>query len=291
MTGSYKIALVAAAALFLFILGSYLFQGDGQPDRPEVDPASDDAQPSPSRENLTSLPRAETRAPSESPPAPPAPSAGPDGASSDNADRMAELRNRLANARRSSPTPPQPPAATQPAPSRDQPPAIVLDGPDAPTPTPVFLPQPQPVAPPPAPAVATTTTPPAAPARTYTVQPGDTLSSIADDLYDNDRRWVDIAQANPTVDPIRLKVGQVLKLPPEEELRETDSPRAAAPGSVVVYTVRPGDNLSSIAEQYYGDPTLWRFIFNANRDQLGNNPDRIQGGMKLQIPPAPRLAE
>jgi len=55
---------------------------------------------------------------------------------------------------------------------------------------------------------------PAQPAnRTYTIARGDTLWSIAQRTYGNGQRWRDIAQANPSVDPQKLKVGQQIVLP------------------------------------------------------------------------------
>ena len=50
------------------------------------------------------------------------------------------------------------------------------------------------------------------------------------------------------------------------------------------YTVVAGDSLSKIAKKYYGDASQWKRIFEANRDQI-ENPDRIQIGWKLAIPP------
>lgn len=49
------------------------------------------------------------------------------------------------------------------------------------------------------------------------------------------------------------------------------------------YTVQPGDNLSKISKQFYGDPNEYMRIFYANRDKL-NDPDRLQIGQKLTIP-------
>ncbi len=51
---------------------------------------------------------------------------------------------------------------------------------------------------------------------TYTVQAGDTLSSIATKVYGNSARWRDIYDANRGVigaDPNMIQVGMVLKLP------------------------------------------------------------------------------
>lgn len=126
--------------------------------------------------------------------------------------------------------------------------------------------------------------------KTYTVKPGDTLSLISTRLYKTERRWVDIAQANPMVDPIKLKVGQVLKLPSDQALTHADEPVPTAPGNTVPYIIRPGDNLSTVAKQFYGDPTMWRYIFNANKDNIGDNPNEIRAGMTIKIPPAPKGA-
>jgi uncharacterized protein YidB (DUF937 family) len=49
------------------------------------------------------------------------------------------------------------------------------------------------------------------------------------------------------------------------------------------YTVAPGDSLSKIAKQFYGDAQQWRQIYDANREQV-KDPDLIQPGWKLRIP-------
>lgn len=61
---------------------------------------------------------------------------------------------------------------------------------------------------------------------------------------------------------------------------------AAAVGGVSgarSYTVRPGDNLSKISKQFYGDANQYMKIFDANKDQL-TDPDKIRAGMTLLIP-------
>jgi hypothetical protein len=50
-----------------------------------------------------------------------------------------------------------------------------------------------------------------------------------------------------------------------------------------IYTVRSGDTLSSIAQDFYGDPDKFRIIFAANRNQL-DDPDVIVPGQDLRIP-------
>ncbi|MEO0587716.1 MAG: LysM peptidoglycan-binding domain-containing protein [Planctomycetota bacterium] len=125
---------------------------------------------------------------------------------------------------------------------------------------------------------------------TYAVQRGDTLSSIAVRLFGDESKWVDIAQANPTIDPIRLRIGQELKLPAASAQPASDD-RAAdaveAPRAELRHTIQSGENLSSIAQRYYGKAARWRALFNANRDVLGNNPNAIRAGMVIVIPPLP----
>ena len=62
------------------------------------------------------------------------------------------------------------------------------------------------------------------------------------------------------------------------------SPSPAAAGQT--YVVGTGDTLSSVADRFYGDATLWRTIFEANRDIL-TGPDALQVGMRIRIPPRP----
>ena len=50
-----------------------------------------------------------------------------------------------------------------------------------------------------------------------------------------------------------------------------------------VYTVKQGDTLSSIAQEFYGDPQRFRTIFHANRNIL-DDPDEVFPGQELRIP-------
>jgi nucleoid-associated protein YgaU len=51
----------------------------------------------------------------------------------------------------------------------------------------------------------------------------------------------------------------------------------------VEYTVRSGENLSGIAQQFYGDPNKYPVIFEANRDRL-IDPNLVFKGQVLRIP-------
>ena len=51
------------------------------------------------------------------------------------------------------------------------------------------------------------------------------------------------------------------------------------------YEVQSGDTLATIAQQFYDDGTQWRRIYDANKDTIGADPDKLKIGMKLTIPP------
>ncbi len=58
---------------------------------------------------------------------------------------------------------------------------------------------------------------------------------------------------------------------------------AAAASSQKTYTVQPGDTLSKIAKDFYGNANEYNKIFQANQDKL-QSPDKIQVGQELVIP-------
>jgi LysM repeat protein len=118
---------------------------------------------------------------------------------------------------------PEPPAATAPEVATEEPPVEPSEPPTAPAAEEALPESPDiaattPKAPPspaaeepPAPAVET----PAATGApgTYTIAPGDTLAEIAARLYGDAKKWRVIANANPGLNPNRLLIGQVIKLP------------------------------------------------------------------------------
>jgi nucleoid-associated protein YgaU len=68
---------------------------------------------------------------------------------------------------------------------------------------------------------------------------------------------------------------------------EAPQQRAAAVGGAAAggqtYTVKSGDTLSKISQQFYGSANEYMRIFYANRDKL-SDPDKIQVGQQLIIP-------
>jgi LysM repeat protein len=61
---------------------------------------------------------------------------------------------------------------------------------------------------------------------------------------------------------------------------------APSPEPWRTYIVQPGDTLSFIAREVFGQSQLWRIIFEANRDTL-SDPGHLHPGQVLKIPPKP----
>jgi nucleoid-associated protein YgaU len=111
--------------------------------------------------------------------------------------------------------------------------------------------------------------------RTYTVQPGDTLSGIAQHQLGDASRWPEIFLLNRNIirHPDRISPGQVLTLP-------GDTPMQPPPR---IYVVRRGDTLSAIAQRELGNASRWPEIFERNRDVI-SDPNRIFPDQVLILP-------
>ena len=137
---------------------------------------------------------------------------------------------------------------------------------------------------------------PSAPPATvpYTIRSGDTLSSIAERRLGSARHWTRIARANPLLDPNRLRVGEVIRIPaaaaPSSAARgrPVSPPKPRTSGTVTYHVVRSGETLSDIADEHYGDSALWQMLYDANRPAIGTDPDRLEVGTRIVIPRKPR---
>lgn len=132
--------------------------------------------------------------------------------------------------------------------------------------------------------------------RIYVIRPGDTLSNIAArelgtaSLADN----IFLSNRDVILDPDHLMVGMKIKLPAQEGVAGygdlspgTDSsstPRRPTQGLGRVHRVARGDTMSSIALQYYGSSSAWRFLYEANKSVVPD-PNRLSVGTELTIPP------
>ena len=82
----------------------------------------------------------------------------------------------------------------------------------------------------------------------------------------------------------KKKADQAIAAMGAESAIELQAPAggAAAPAAQT-YTVKSGDTLSKIAQQFYGSASKWHAIHEANRDLIPN-PDLIHPGQTLKIP-------
>jgi nucleoid-associated protein YgaU len=85
--------------------------------------------------------------------------------------------------------------------------------------------------------------------------------------------WNQIKAVNPAYDDITADITVDSTLPQPAP--------ASAPKRT--YKVQPGDSLSKIAKEFYGNANDYMRIFEANKDTL-NDPNKIQIGQELVIP-------
>jgi nucleoid-associated protein YgaU len=89
--------------------------------------------------------------------------------------------------------------------------------------------------------------------------------------------WDQIKLVNPSYDDITAEITV-------DESRAQAATVGGGAQAGQTYTVKPGDTLSKISRQLYGDSDEFMRIFYANRDKI-NDPDNIQVGWELNIPP------
>lgn len=139
--------------------------------------------------------------------------------------------------------------------------------------------------------------------KTYKVQSGDTLSSIAQTLKLGKGGMKALIAANKTTlpNPDRLKVGMTLNVPAPAAPTTVVAPTPTNPGGAKVtmvdnapkldavtpptsgdYTVQSGDTLERIARKVFNDGRRWQDIHSWNRDQLPD-PARLRVGQVLKI--------
>ena len=58
------------------------------------------------------------------------------------------------------------------------------------------------------------------------------------------------------------------------------------PEYIAEHTLAPGETLSHLALKYYGSAVKekWMVIYEANKDVIGDNPNRVRAGTVLKIP-------
>jgi nucleoid-associated protein YgaU len=148
---------------------------------------------------------------------------------------------------------------------------------------------------------------PAAPAASssYVVKSGDTLSSIARSAYGDARLYKKILEANPKINPNRMRTGITITLPGKSQMsRDTaitdasipttptrrSSPKSAtliSVNSATEYRVVSNDNLYRISMKLYNTPNKVDLIYQFNKDLIGADPAKLKLNMVLKLPEPP----
>jgi LysM repeat protein len=98
--------------------------------------------------------------------------------------------------------------------------------------------------------------------------------------------WNQIKAVNPAYNDITADITIDSSLPKPSSASAAAAAAAAGAGPAQQrYTVQPGDSLSKIAKQFYGNANDYMKIFEANKDKL-SDPNKVQVGQELVIPPA-----
>jgi LysM repeat protein len=113
----------------------------------------------------------------------------------------------------------------------------------------------------------------------HTIVKGDYLEKLAKDYHTTVKA---ITNANPGIEPTKLKIGQKIHIPaPTATAAPAETGTALAPsasaGGEQTYTVKSGDNLTKIA-------TRFGVSLKALRAANGLKTDSIKVGQKLKIP-------
>jgi len=121
------------------------------------------------------------------------------------------------------------------------------------------------------------------PKNTYVIVSGDTLYDIAMQKYGDPKFVQTIQEANPGLDPARLRVGDRIVLPEPKKEKPAPAEQKQRPK---VYVVRKGDTLIGIARKMYHETAMYPKIYEANKDVLSSLNARLYVGMRLRLPEA-----
>jgi nucleoid-associated protein YgaU len=93
--------------------------------------------------------------------------------------------------------------------------------------------------------------------------------------------WNQIKAADSSYSDLTADITVDTSLPQPQQAAAATA--TAGGGAGRTYKVQPGDTLSKIAKEFYGNASDYNRIFQANQDKL-QNPDQIKVGQELVIP-------
>lgn len=126
----------------------------------------------------------------------------------------------------------------------------------------------------------------------YTWKQGDSFKSLARTYYGSELQVALLRGANEGVDDAKLAVGARVFVPVRiagetvPVVKTPEQGKTASTWTGGLYTVQKGDVLGTISKTVYGSTKHWRRIYDANRDVIGDDPNRLKLGMQLRIPEA-----
>lgn len=133
----------------------------------------------------------------------------------------------------------------------------------------------------------------------HRVDKGETLWAIAERYYGSGYNITDIVSANNLKSPDDIEVGQELTIPEASAKKQTVSDvtvektdESTATPSITtnqaitgdMYTVQGTESLWDIALRAYSDGYQWTKIYEANKDKIGRNPNKLWKDLELTIP-------
>ena len=131
----------------------------------------------------------------------------------------------------------------------------------------------------------------------HTIQPNETLATLAGHYYGDHGKFHLIAQYNELEDATKIRAGQEIKIPvikgipimadPAAIRTDTGEALEPMPGEIitvksyVTHTVEPGETLAKLAQMYYGDHKKFDLIakFNGLKDAAD-----LKVGKEIKIP-------
>ncbi|HEV2292900.1 MAG TPA: LysM domain-containing protein [Tepidisphaeraceae bacterium] len=124
--------------------------------------------------------------------------------------------------------------------------------------------------------------------RTYVVKVGETYSSISAAAYGSSKYYAHIEQANPGIDPTRLKPGMTITLP-AIEAKPAPVPAVAQQqfDPRTQYKVQPNDSLYTISLRLYGKADRVQKLYELNKSTIGDDMARVKVGTVLKLPEPP----